>query len=327
MPVTDTHGRRINYLRLSITDRCNLRCTYCIPPEGVRRLPGADLLTYDELHAVAQAAVDIGVEKIRITGGEPLVRRGVVGFLARLHRIPGLKRLVLTTNGVRLEELADELRRAGVESLNVSLDSMRPEVFSRITGRGDLARVMAGISAAERAGFQRLKINMVVMRGVNDDEVLDFAALTLERPITVRFIEYMPTAAGRRGGPSPMVGGDELLSRLSRRFTLARQESDALDGPAANYRIEGAAGSVGFITPMSCHFCARCNRIRVTSAGAVKGCLFEDGALSLRPYLASGDAAGLRAALRRAAWRKPLRHQVQAGDGGVVRLSMSQVGG
>ena len=326
MSVTDTHGRRINYLRLSITDRCNLRCTYCIPAEGLRRLPDADVLSYGELHAIAQAAVDIGVEKIRITGGEPLVRRGVTAFLARLRRIPGLKKLVLSTNGLLLEEMADDLKRAGVESINVSLDSMKPEVFSRITRHGDLGKVLAGMRAAERAGFPHLKINMVVMRGVNDQEVLDFAALTLDRPITVRFIEYMPTAA-QRGWRSFLVGGDELLSRLSRRFTLERQESDALDGPAANYRIEGAAGRVGFITPMSCHFCEACNRIRVTSSGAVKGCLFEDETVNLRPYLASGDLVGLREALRRAAWRKPRGHGLEAGEGGAARLSMSQVGG
>lgn len=327
MSVTDAHGRRINYLRLSITDRCNLRCTYCVPAGGVRRLPDADVLTYEELHAVARAAVDIGVEKIRVTGGEPLVRRGVTAFLAGLRRIAGLKRLTLTTNGVLLRELAPELKRAGVDTLNVSLDSMQPEVFSRITRQGDLGEVLAGLAAAERAGFRHLKINMVVMRGVNDEEILDFAALTLESPITVRFIEYMPTA-GLRGWRSLMVGGDELLSRLSRHFRLEKIESDPLDGPAANYRIEGAAGRVGFITPMSCHFCHACNRIRVTSSGTVKRCLFEDGAVNLRPHLASGDAAGLREALRRAAWRKPIGHGLRAGaevEG--CRLSMSQVGG
>jgi cyclic pyranopterin phosphate synthase len=327
MSVIDTHGRRINYLRLSITDRCNLRCTYCMPAKGFRRLPDADVLTYEELHAVAQAAVEIGVEKIRITGGEPLVRKGVAGFLARLRQIPGLKKLVLTTNGLLLDEMAEELKRAGVESINISLDSMQPEVFSRITRLGDLGKVMAGLRAAERVGFRHLKINMVVMRGINDQEVLDFAALTLEKPITVRFIEYMPTA-GQRGWRSLMVGGDELLSRLSNRFTLEKLESDVLDGPAANYRIEGAAGRVGFITPISCHFCQACNRIRVTSSGTVKGCLFEEGTADLRPYLASGDDVGLKEALRRAAWRKPLRHGLQAGGGREgSRLRMSQVGG
>jgi cyclic pyranopterin phosphate synthase len=327
MSVIDTHGRRINYLRLSITDRCNLRCTYCMPAEGIRRLPRADVLTYEELHAVAQAAVDIGVEKIRITGGEPLVRSGVVGFLARLRQIPGLKRLVLSTNGLLLDELAEELKRAGVESLNISLDSMRPEVFSQITRLGDLGKVMAGVRAAERAGFRHLKINMVVMRGINDEEVLDFAALTLDRPISVRFIEYMPTA-GQRGWPSLMVGGDELLSRLATRYALHKLESETLDGPAANYRIEGAAGKVGFITPFSCHFCQACNRIRVTSSGTVKSCLFEEGKENLRPYLANGDTAGLREALRHAAWRKPLRHALHAGgEREGARVSMSQVGG
>jgi cyclic pyranopterin phosphate synthase len=326
MPLIDTCGRRINYLRLSITDRCNLRCTYCMPSGKLPVRPRDELLTYEQLHDIAQAAVDIGVEKVRITGGEPLVRRGVIEFLARLHRIPGLKKLVLTTNGVRLAETAEELRHAGVESVNISLDSMRREVFSRITRFGDLDQVLAGIAAAERAGFPYLKINMVVMRGVNDEEVLDFAALTIDRPITVRFIEYMPTR-GERDWRSLAVGGDELLARLSRRFSLEQRESAPLDGPAANYRIVGAAGSVGFITPISRHFCHACNRIRVTSSGMVKGCLFAEATTDLRPYLAARDFPGLREALRGAAGRKPARHRLAGGEGPAHRFNMSQVGG
>jgi len=327
MSVIDTYGRRINYLRLSITDRCNLRCTYCMPADGIQKRPDADVLTYEELHDITQAAVDIGVEKVRITGGEPLVRKGVVSFLAGLHRIPGLKKLVLTTNGLLLEEMAEDLKLAGVESINISLDSMRPEVFSRITRLGDVNKVMAGIEAAERAGFRYLKINMVVMKGVNDEEVLDFAALTLEKPITVRFIEYMPTAR-EHDWQSLMIGGDELLSRLSRRFSIQKMVNEALDGPAINYRIKGAAGKVGFITPISRHFCHDCNRIRVTSSGAVKSCLFEEGVTNLRPYLAIGDVIGLREALRRVAGRKPFTHSfLAAGEADACRFSMSQIGG
>lgn len=327
MPVIDTYGRRINYLRLSITDRCNLRCTYCMPADGVRKCSHTDVLSYEELHRIAMSAVDIGVEKIRITGGEPLVRKGVVGFLAGLRQIPGLKKLVLTTNGVLLEKMAEELKLAGVESINVSLDSMQPEVFRRITRVGNLDRVMAGIEAAERAGFRYLKINMVVMRGINDEEVLDFAALTLDKPITVRFIEYMPTIS-EPGWQSLMVDGDELLSRLSRRFSIEKVLSDRLDGPAVNYRIKGAAGKVGFITPISRHFCNDCNRIRVTSSGTVKSCLFEEGTINLRPYLASGNHVGLTEALRRVAWRKPQHHAFLAsGETGPSLFSMSQIGG
>ncbi len=327
MSVIDTCGRTINYLRLSITDRCNLRCTYCMPANGIHKRSHSDVLSYEELHRIVQGAVDIGVEKVRITGGEPLVRKGVVGFLAGVHRISGVKKLVLTTNGLLLEEMAEDLKLAGVESINISLDSMQPEVFSRITRLGDVGKVMAGIKAAERVGFRYLKINMVVMRGINDHEVLDFAALTLDKPINVRFIEYMPTTR-EDNWQSLMIGGDELLARLSRRFSLQRVVNDRLDGPAVNYQIKGAAGKIGFITPISRHFCHQCNRIRVTSSGTVKSCLFEEGTMNLKPYLATGDVIGLREALRRAAWRKPVHHSfLAAGEADIARFSMSQIGG
>lgn len=204
MGLIDTSGRRINYLRLSVTDRCNLRCSYCMPEKGVPKVTHGDILRYEDLLRVAQAAVSLGIEKIRVTGGEPLVRLGISGFLARLAAIPGLRQLVLTTNGVLLEEMAEELRASGVQRLNVSLDSLRPETFGRVTRCGDVSRVWAGIEAAERAGFP-LKLNMVVMRGVNDEELADFAALTLEKPYAVRFIECMPIA-GRTGDPGSFRG-------------------------------------------------------------------------------------------------------------------------
>lgn len=324
MSPIDIYGRKINYLRLSVTDRCNLRCSYCMPAHGIRKHAHAAILSYEQLHRIAKAAVGIGVEKIRITGGEPLVRKGILGFLAGLKQIPGLKKLVLTTNGVFLEEMAGELRSAGVESINISLDSMRPEAFSRITRGGDLTRVLAGISAAEQAGFEHLKVNMVVMRGVNDDEVLDFAALTVHKPWMVRFIEYMPTLK-EKNWQSLMVPGGELLSRISERYRLQKVTNEALDGPAVYYRIDGAAGKLGFITPISSHFCEDCNRIRVTPSGAAKSCLFDDGKMSLKPYLENNDDAGLQEALRRVARMKPHRHMLS--ETGNHALNMSQIGG
>lgn len=326
MSPIDIYGRKINYLRLSVTDRCNLRCSYCMPAHGIRKHARTAILSYEQLHRVAKAAVGIGVEKIRITGGEPLVRKGILGFLAGLKQIPGLKRLVLTTNGVCLGEMAGELRSAGVDSVNISLDSMRPEVFSRITRGGDLTRVLAGISAAEHAGFEHLKINMVVMRGINDDEVLNFAALTVNRPLKVRFIEYMPTLK-EKGWQSLMVPGDELLSRLSARYRLKKVTNEALDGPAVYYQIDGAAGKLGFITPVSSHFCQDCNRIRVTSSGAAKSCLFDDGKMSLKPYLENDDDAGLQEALRRVASTKPYGRMLVSGEADNHSVNMSQIGG
>ncbi|HEY6874554.1 MAG TPA: GTP 3',8-cyclase MoaA [Geobacteraceae bacterium] len=325
MELIDSCGRKINYLRLSVTDRCNMRCTYCMPPGGIPLVAHDDILSYEELLVVARAAVAAGIEKIRVTGGEPLVRRGIVPFLARLAALPGLRQLVLTTNGLCLEEMAGELYAAGVQRLNVSLDSLHPETFAAITRGASLHRIMAGIEAAERAGFP-LKINVVVMRGVNDGELLDFAAMTLERPLTVRFIEYMP-AIRAKNWEGLVVPGEELLERLGRRFSLVPQEREGLAGPARVYRIAGAAGTIGVITPVSGHFCGECNRIRVTAAGRARGCLFADDGLDLRPLLAAGDEAALAAALRAFAICKPDRHHLGATEGQHTPFAMSAIGG
>ena len=196
----DTYGRKINYLRLSVTDRCNLRCRYCMPEDGIPLLPQGGILSYEELYLVSRTAVSLGIEKIRVTGGEPLIRKGILDFLSRLAGIPGLRQLVLTTNGLLLNEMAGRLKAAGVQRLNISIDSLVPENFRRITRGGEVSRVLSGIAAAEAAGFP-IKLNMVVMRGVNDHEVVDFAALTLDKPFAVRFIEFMPSGADRRTGP------------------------------------------------------------------------------------------------------------------------------
>jgi cyclic pyranopterin phosphate synthase len=323
----DRHGRKINYLRLSVTDRCNLRCRYCMPATGVPKVGHRQILRFEELLRIARVAVTMGVEKIRVTGGEPLVRKGILPFLRDLSRLPGLKRLVLTTNGYRLAETAAELRAAGVESLNISLDSLRPAVFTEVTRGGDLNQVLAGIAAAERAGFPFLKLNVVVMRGVNDDEVADFAALTLDKPLQVRFIEYMPSLK-EENWRDLSVPGAELLSRLSRHFSLEPEtRKEALAGPATYYRIAGAAGRVGVITPVSCHFCRDCNRIRVTASGLGKSCLFDERALDLKPVLRSGNEEALAEALHLLVSAKPDRHALDAEGGGHDPFSMADVGG
>lgn len=325
MELTDPYGRKINYLRLSVTDRCNMRCVYCMPAEGISMLSHGDILSYEELLLVAKTAVAAGIEKIRVTGGEPLVRKGIVPFLERLAAIPGLQQLVLTTNGLFLDGMAAELRQAGVQRLNISLDSLRPETFASVTRGADVRRVLAGIEAAERAGFP-IKINAVVMRGINDDELLDFAAMTLDRPLTVRFIEYMP-AIRNDDWQSRIVPGEEILDRIGRRFPMAPLERDGRDGPARTFRIEGAAGTIGVITPVSGHFCGECNRIRVTSAGMARSCLFSDAGCDLRPFLASGDEAGLAAALRGIVASKPGRHSLAEDEQGHTPFAMSAIGG
>ena len=326
MALYDPFGRSINYLRLSITDRCNLRCVYCMPAGGVHALRHKDVLSFEELLRVARAAVAVGVEKIRITGGEPLVRKGVIPFLAELATTPGLKRLVLTTNGIMLPEMAAELRCAGVESLNISLDSLQPDTFDSITRGGDILKVFEGIKAAEEAGFQRIKINVVVIRGVNDHEVADFAALTLKRPYHVRFIEYMPTLRDD-SWQSRTISGSEILGNLALRYSLQPARKGAMDGPASYFRIAGAVGKIGVITPVSCHFCNECNRIRVTSTGIAKSCLFATETHDLKPYIHAGDDKALRDALRFVVNDKPEHHAIAERARQKITLPMSQVGG
>lgn len=326
MSILDPYGRRINYLRLSVTGRCDLRCGYCRPHGTGSRAASREILSDEEILLVARTAVGLGIEKIRITGGEPLLRTGILPLLSRLARIPGLVKLVLTTNGLRLAESAPGLREAGVESVNVSLDSLRADRFARITGGGDLRKVLAGIEKAQGCGFHRVKINTVVMRGINEDEIEEFAALTLDRPVRVRFIEYMPAASGAcpRGITVP---GEEILERLSRRCRLRPLQKEELEGPARYYRIEGARGAVGVITPVSCHFCEDCNRIRVASSGIAMGCLFSRQDTDLKPFLRAGDRKGLRRALREVVRRKPGRHPLSPEGSGAEPFAMSAVGG
>ncbi len=326
MSLVDTFGRKINYLRLSVTDRCNLRCVYCMPAEGVRKLSRSDILSYEELLLLADTAVSIGIEKIRITGGEPLVRKGILDFLTSLSRISGLQQLVLTTNGVLLPEMAEGLSKAGVQRLNVSLDSLRPETFARITRGGDLERVLEGIRIAEEIGFP-IKLNMVVMRGINDAEVVNFARLTLDMPRTVRFIEYMPTVK-TTNWQSLVVPGGEIIRRIMKVYRARQLErDDYLSGPSRNYRIEGAAGAIGIITPVSCHFCGECNRIRVTSSGMAKGCLFDDAEYDLKAVLRSGNRTALEQALREIVGRKPGKGCISNAVSARKPFDMSKVGG
>jgi cyclic pyranopterin phosphate synthase len=320
----DRHGRQINYLRLSVTDRCNMRCRYCMPAEGIPKVGHEDILSLEDLYRVARAAVRLGIEKVRVTGGEPLVRKGIFDLLTRLSEIPGLKQLVMTTNGMLLEQMAGDLRAAGVQRLNISLDSLRSDTFSAVTRGADLGRVLAGIAAAEEAGFP-LKINVVAMRGVNDTEILDFAALTLEKPYAVRFIEYMPTMKSPNW-QQMAISGEEILTRIAKRFPFRPILPNELAGPARAFRIDGAAGTLGVITPVSGHFCQSCNRIRVTSSGKARGCLFAETGLDLRPYLLNGDAA-VAEAMERVVGLKPGQHGISSQEMDHEPFAMSNIGG
>lgn len=326
MQLTDSHGRNINYLRLSVTDRCNMRCFYCMPKEGVVSKGHDAVLSYEELLLIAETAVEIGIEKIRVTGGEPLVRAGIVSFLAKLSAIPGLKHLALTTNGLLLAEMAADLYRAGVQRLNVSLDSLNPAIFRDITRGGDLARVLAGLDAAEKAGFPPPKINVVIMRGVNDAEILQFAEMTRRRGNSIRFIEYMPVVQDE-GWQRYCISGEEILERVAASYQLEPVDKGPFAGPSRDFRIPGGQGSIGIITAVSGHFCSDCNRIRVTSTGQAKGCLFSDDKTDLVPCLRPPDREKLAEVLRGIVSGKPERHGISEGSYKHKNFTMAQVGG
>jgi cyclic pyranopterin phosphate synthase len=297
-----------------------------MPKEGIVKKGHDAVLSYEELLLVSETAVALGIEKVRITGGEPLVRNGIVGFLERLARIPGLKHLALTTNGLLLAEMAADLYNAGVQRLNVSLDSLNPKTFSNITRGGDFKKVLAGLKAAEKAGFPPPKINCVIMRGVNDSEILNFADMTVAHGNSIRFIEYMP-AVKEDGWQRYSISGEEILERIAGRYTLEQVDKGAFAGPSRDFRIPGAKGSIGIITAVSGHFCSECNRIRVTSTGQAKGCLFSDERTDLVPYLRPPDREKLAEVLRGIVSGKPERHGISQDGYAHKNFTMSQVGG
>lgn len=323
----DRRLRRINYLRLSVTDRCNLRCLYCMPAEGLPLFEKAELLSSRELLTIARTAVGLGIRKIRVTGGEPLLRQDILFLLESMGRLPHLERLVLTTNGLRLADVADDLVRCRVSGVNISIDSLQEDKFQAITRGGRLASCLSGIDAALTAGLNT-KLNVVVMRGVNDDEILDFVALSRERQLAVRFIEYMPTRA-RGDGADLTLPTHQLLDRIRRHYPLTAADAEdelRLAGPARNFHIPEHAGRIGVISPVSCRFCQDCNRIRVTPTGLARGCLFHEDGLDLRPYLRRGDDLGLARALLAVVQDKPEGHEL-GGDQHLGQVPMSRLGG
>lgn len=321
----DALGRTINYLRLSVTDRCNLRCHYCMPAEGIEQLGHTDILSFEELLRIVTAASQIGIRKVRITGGEPLVRRGVIGLIGDIAQVPGIDQVTLTTNGLLLNGQVQALWDAGIRRLNVSLDSLQAQTFAKISRGGDLQKVLSGLEEAENAGM-KIKLNMVVMRGVNDQEIVPFAALSQQKPWSVRYIEYMPVIR-EETWQEKIVTGSEILQRLQEVFTLEEISRTPYCGPARPYRIENAPGTVGIITPMSDHFCGSCNRIRVTSTGFAKSCLLGEGGIDLKSALQQSDPAALQEALQQVISDKPSEHQLNSDPDGSTPFSMSKIGG
>lgn len=324
----DNFGRTIDYLRLSITDRCNLRCRYCMPENGVESLPHQDVLSYEELLRLTRIAVDLGVRKVRITGGEPLVRRGLVGFIRQLRELDPALELALTTNGILLAPLAAELKAAGLNRINVSLDSLRPERFREISRRDGLNEVLAGLQRAAEVGFAPIKINMVPIRGVNDDEIEAFAGLARTNPWEIRFIEFMPVSEGLDYSPAQRVGADEIIARLQRLGELEAVTSSATAGPANCYHIAGYLGRVGIIPAVSQHFCAECNRLRLTADGRLRPCLFSTEEIDLRSRMREGASdEELSELLLQATASKPLGHRIGSDDFSPASRRMHGIGG
>lgn len=353
--LVDQFSRTISYLRLSITDRCNLRCLYCMPQQGVASsslVKCMDLLSYEELLRIVNVAVGMGMNKLRLTGGEPLVRSGVMGFIRSLARIQGLEDIRLTTNGVLLHDQAAELYEAGIRNLNISLDSMKPERFQAITGADLFTQVWQGIQTACDLGFN-VKLNVVAMRGINDDEFADFARLAAQRAIQVRFIEFMPIGNKESWDKSRFISADELQEIFSTLGTMApaghgrsgvagamdgagATVSDSrMEGPARVYRLtlpDGQTGRIGFISPISHHFCDKCNRLRLTSEGRLRACLLHDHETDLKAVLRQGGTdSDIQAAIHQTILSKPKGHTLQddlARPGEVnCQGQMSRIGG
>ena len=318
-PLLDAYQRRIDYLRLSITDRCNLRCVYCMPPEGVPFVPHQEILRYEEILRLAGIAVSLGITKIRVTGGEPLVRQGVLQLLHRLAAIPGVQSLSITTNGVLLPEFAQDLYQAGIKRLNISLDTLNPARYRTITRQDLFPTVWHGIQQALRVGFHPIKLNTVVLRGINDDEIQELAKLTYEFPFHVRFIEVMPFAAATTGN---YLSGDEILKRLNQLDRLLPTQSNHNNGPARYFRFPAALGKIGIINPLSHHSCNTCNRLRLTADGQLRTCLFATTEVSLKRLLREGAKdEEVRQAMRQAIKNKP---KTWGGEEGLMRKCLNR---
>jgi cyclic pyranopterin phosphate synthase len=327
-PLLDSYDRIHTDLRISVTDRCNLRCTYCMPEEGMSFLPHDQLMTDDEIVRVARVAHELGVTSARLTGGEPLARRGVVALVARLAGV-GFADLALTTNGTALAPVAARLADAGLHRVNVSCDSLRPDRFAQIRRRGELARVLASMDAAEGAGLTPIKVNVVLVAGVNDDEVLDFARFARETGRIVRYIEYMPLDADGTWRRDQVVPGARVLATIDAHWPLEPVAVADDDGaPATRYRFRDGSGEIGIIASVTQPFCGTCNRLRLTADGTIRNCLFCDEELSVRDVLARGGGdAEIALLLRRAVWSKRAGHGMD--DPGFLRpaRSMSMIGG
>ena len=331
----DKHGRTIDYLRISLTDRCNLRCLYCMPEEGIDQIPHDDILRIEEIERMVAVAAGMGISRIRLTGGEPLVRKGVVDLVRAITATPGIESVAMTTNGILLPQVADDLKAAGLSRVNISLDTLDAGQFRMITRNGNLEDALEGIKAALRVGFKPVKINAVTVRSL-DQDFLAYAKLSIEHPLHVRFIEYMPVgeSSGVDGcgwGKKDVISSEEVIDIINEQAqaeglgTLIPADGQKPEGwgPARYFTFKGALGTVGFISPLSRHFCAECNRLRLTADGKLRPCLFSDEEFDVREALRAGDDEAVRLILKEVLWAKPDEHHDKIG----TERGMSQIGG
>lgn len=331
----DNLGREISYLRVSITDRCNYRCIYCIPEEQFEFIPHEEILRYEEIVEIIEEAVNLGVSKVRITGGEPLARKGVVDFIKKLRKIKKLEDISLTTNGFFLSEYAERLKDAGLNRVNISLDSLQEEKYKKITRGGSLETALKGIDSALKAGLLPIKINTVLIRGINDDEVEDFVRLTLERPLNIRFIELMPSGEKLKDNYNDkFISVLEIKESLAEKYSFRPIAINSGNGPAKYYQIKGGQGTIGFITALSQHFCETCNRIRLTSEGKLRPCLFSNKEVDIKQAIrnAKTDDKIIRSKIIRDNIReviniKPEGHKLNKKFSNRDLFKMSKIGG
>ncbi|MBR5490557.1 MAG: GTP 3',8-cyclase MoaA [Oscillospiraceae bacterium] len=315
----DSFGREITYLRLSVTERCNLRCRYCMPEDGVCKKLHDEMLTEDEMIMAVEAAAELGIKKLRITGGEPLVKKNILSICRRAAAVEGIREVCLTTNGTLLPTMAKELREAGVSRLNISLDTLDEDKYTHITRCGNFGNAMKGIEAAFEAGFERIKINTVLIGGFNDDEIIALAELTKKYPADVRFIELMPMTDNEEFGQAAYVPGTAVLEALPQLRELPND-----DGVAKLYHLPGAKGNIGLISPVSSHFCGSCNRIRLTADGKLKPCLHSDQEYSIKGL----DFEGMKKEIERSIMDKPSCHApLSAAERSGAHRSMNRIGG
>lgn len=317
----DNFGREINYMRISVTDKCNNRCKYCMPPEGVEDLGHNRILKFEEIERIVSAAASLGITKYRLTGGEPLVRKGIVGLVKKLSEIQGVEEIGMTTNGLLLAQYAEDLKKAGLNRVNISIDSLRHTRYKNITRGGDLDQVTAGINAAVKAGLTPVKLNVVAMRGFNDDEIMDFVQLTYQHDYEIRFIELMPIGTALKDCEYGYISCEELKEKMP-----ALRPVDNGSGVAELFKYPGAKGKIGFITPISSCFCEECNKLRLTSDGKIKTCLHSGQEIDLKVALDENTEDALVAMIQEAIEGKEKKHLLGEGGEPIAR-EMNKIGG